>query len=389
MMRHKPGQGTFKNSQNLFKWILAGVCLACLSTDAWNQETTTEYKLRVAVKSAAAHLQPDMKSPVIAELPQGTLLNSYYSDDVWFRVVLPTGKEGIVLLGYVSRLEVDILEEKVRKPPDFWGASPDEFRGIGITVKLAGGMGFLSRGDIDKGAGGLFDQTIDKLASLGYVLKQRDPQSFHSGPEAGADIIYRLSSKLGIGLGGSYFHPKSESFLQFDENIIYAQELWSVPSVDAFGFRLKLVYDLPLLPWLGINVHGGPAYYLIHYDYSLNYSSTTFTENYYQHAKANALGFHGGLGLTLRINPQTAFIIEAQGRYARFTDLKGSEKSVQSNPPNFVVITETAGSVYYVEGGKYPSLAVLPDGTMAGSGARKAVLDLSGISLMGGVMVRF
>ena len=387
-MRYRPGQGIFKRGGHL-PLVFAGFCLLWLSTNAWSQETSTEYKLRVAVKSAAAHLQPDMKSPVIAELPQGTLLNSYYSDGVWFRVVLPTGKEGIVLLGYVSRLEVDILEEKVRKPPDFWGASPDEFRGIGLTVKLAGGMGFFSRGDIDKGAEGLFDQTIDKIASLGHVLKQRNLQPFHSGPEAGADFIYRLNSKLGIGFGGGYFHARGERFLQFDEQIIYAQELWSVPSVDAFGFRLNLVYDLPLLPWLGINVHGGPAYYLIQYNYSLNYSTTTFTANYYQHAKANALGFHGGLGLTFRINPQTFFLLEAQGRYARFTDLKGSEKSVLSNPPNFVVITETAGSVYYVEGGKYPSLAVLSDGTSVGSGARKAVLDLSGISLMGGVMVRF
>jgi len=387
-MRYRPGQGIFKRGGHL-PLVFAGFCLLWLSTNAWSQETSTEYKLRVAVKSAAAHLQPDMKSPVIAELPQGTLLNSYFSDGVWFRVVLPTGKEGIVLLGYVSRLEVDVLEEKVRKPPDFWGASPDEFRGIGLTVKLAGGMGFFSRGDIDKGALGLFDQSVDYLSSQGYALGKRDPQSFHSGIEAGADIIYRLSSKLGIGLGGSYLHAKGESSLQFVESLVYAQSLWSVPAVDAFGIRLKLYYDLPLLSWLGLNIHCGPAYYLLHYDYSLNYSTTKFTYNYYQKAKANSLGFQGGLGLTFRINPQTAFFLEAQGRYARFTDLKGSEKSVQSNPPNFAVITETAGSVYYVEGGRYPILAVLPDGISVGSGTRKAVLDLSGIGLMGGVMVRF
>lgn len=389
MMRHRPGQGTFKRGGHHLPLIFAGFCLLWLSTNAWSQETATEYKLRVAVKSAAAHLQPDLKSPVIAELPQGTQLNSYHSDGVWFRVVLPTGKEGIVLLGYVSRLEVDILEEKIRKPPDFWEPETEDFHGLGIAIKLAGGMGFFSRGDIDKGGGGMFDQNVDILAASGYDLKQKDPQPFHLGPEACADIIYRLSSKLGIGLGGGYLHAKGESSLRFVESLIYAQSLWSVPAVDAFGIRLKLYYDLPLLSWLGLNIHGGPAFYLLHYDYSLNYSTTTFSQSYYQKAKANSLGFHGGLGLTFRINPQTAFVIEAQGRYARFTDLKGSEKSIRTNSQNFAVTTEAAGSVYYVEGDRYPSLAVLPDGTSVGSGARKAVFDLSGISLMGGVIVRF
>ena len=389
MIHHRPGQRAFEKSGKRFLPVLAGFCLLWLAGTAWSQETSTEYKLRVAVKSAAAHLQPDMKSPVIAELPQGTQLNSSYSDGVWFRVVLPTGKEGIVLLGYVSRLEVDILEEKTRKPPDFWGASPDEYRGIGITVKLAAGMFFFPSGDIDKGALGLFDQTIDTLSTPDYALGKKDPRSFHSGIEAGADVVYRLSSKLGIGLGGSYLHAKGESSLQFVESLAYPQSLWSVPSVDAFGIRLKLFYDLPLLSWLGLNVHAGPSFYLLHYDYSLTVSTTKFDKNYYQKAKANSLGFQGGLGLTFRINPQTAFFLEAQGRYARFTDLKGSEKSTFSNPPNFVVITDTAGSVYYVEGGKYPSLAVLPDGASVGSGAHKAVLDLSGVSFVGGLMVRF
>ena len=176
---------------------LIGVCLALLSSAAWTQETTTKYRLRVAVKSAAAHLQPDMKSPVIAELPQGTLLNSYDSDGVWFRVVLPAGKEGIVLIGYVSRLEMDILEEKVQKPPDFWAPEAEDFRGFGITVKLAGGMGYFSQGDIDKGAGGLFDQGVDGIAASGMVPGKRDPRSFHSG--SGRERRYHLSLELETG----------------------------------------------------------------------------------------------------------------------------------------------------------------------------------------------
>ena len=388
-MRHRPRYGVFKNSKNCLKLILAGVCLALLSTAAWAQEATTEYKLRVAVKSAAARLQPDMKSPVIAELPQGTLLSSYDADDVWFRVVLPAGKEGIVLIGYVSRLDVDILEEKIRNPLDFWAPEADDYRGFGITVKLAGGMGYFSRGDIDRGAGGLFDQNTDILAAQGHELKEKDPQPFHSGVDAGADIIYRLGSRVGIGLGLGYLHAKGASSLQFVERTVYNQTLWSVTAADMFAFGLKLYYDLPLLSWLGLNINGGPAVHLVNYDYSLNYATTRGSYNYNQSAKANGLGFQGGLGLTFRINPRTVFYIEAQGRYAKFASLKGSEKSIVSNPPNFAVITETAGSVCYVEGDEYPKLGVIPDDTSSGPGIRKAVLNLSGIGLMGGLTIRF
>jgi len=386
-MRYRPGQGIFKKGGHL-PLIFAGFCLLWLSANAWSQEPSTEYKLRVAVKSAAAHLQPDMKSPVIAELPQGTQLNSYYSDGVWFRVILPTGKEGIVLLGYVSRLEVDILEEKVRKPPDFWGASPDEFRGIGLTVKLAGGFNFFARGDIDKGASGMFEQGVDDLAALGYTMGRKDPRALHSGLEAGADIIYRLSPRLGIGVGGSYFAAKAESSQQFIESAVYNQAWYSTPEVKGFFLRLELTYELPLLAWLGVHAQAGPALFLVNYDLNRISSTMMVRETYSQSAKANGLGFHGGLGLTFRINPQTAFVLEVRGRYARFSDLKGSETWTRSKPPNFVEITETSGSLYYVEGGRYPKLAVMADGT-AGSNARKAVFDFSGFSLIGGVMVRF
>ena len=156
-----------------------------------------------------------------------------------------------------------------------------------------------------------------------------------------------------------------------------------------FTVSLKLYYDLPLLSWLGLNINGGPAFHLVKYDYSLSYRTTAVSYTYSQSAEAAGLGFYGGLGLTFRINPRTIFFVEAQGRYAKFASLKGSEKTIFSNPPNFVVITETAGSVYYIEGDKYPKLEVFPDEASVGPGVRKAVLNLSGIGLMGGVMIRF
>jgi len=385
-MRHEQSQGIFKKNKNSLKLILAAICLALLSTAAWTQETTPEYKLRVAVKSAAVHREPDTKSPVIASLLQGTLLDSSHSEGVWFRIVVPTGQEGIILVGYVSRLEVEILEEKAQKAADSREASPGEYRGIGLSVKLSGGLGFFAGGDVDNGASGMFKQGVDDLEAMGYTLARKNPRGFHSGLEAGADIIYRLSPKLGIGVGGSYIAAKAESSQPFVEYGFYDQTWRIIPEVKVLVLRLELTYDLPLLAWLGIHAQAGPAFFLVNYDLNRVSSTVTIRETYSQTAKANRLGFHGGLGLTFRINPQTAFILEARGRYARFSDLRGSETLARSQP--FLEFKETSGSVYYVEGGRYPTLAVLADGT-ASSNARKAVFDFSGLSLRGGVMVRF
>ena len=349
-MRHRPGQPTSKKSRNLLTLILISVCLSWLSTTAWTQEPTAEYKLRVSVKSAAVHREADEKSPVIAQLPQGTLLDSSHSEGLWFRIVVPTGKEGIILLGYISRLEVDILEEKAQKPPDFWKATPDEYRGIGLTVKVTAGFSFFGGGDIHKGASGMFEQGVEDLEASGSAMGKKDPRAFHSGLEAGADIIYRLSPKLGIGVGGSYVAAKANSSQEFVEYLFYDQTWRIAPEIKAFILRLELTYELPLLSWLGVHAQAGPALFLVNYELNRISSTVMVRETYSHTAKANRLGFHGGAGLTFRINSHTAFILEARGRYARVSDLRGSEhwpgRSPSSNsrkPRDPFIISKAAG----------------------------------------------
>jgi hypothetical protein len=368
-------------------FILWASCLFLLSSYAWNQEGT-EWKLRVSVENAVIRLQPDLKSPVIATLPQGTILNSYEAEGAWFRVVLPPGKEGIVVIGYIATNEVEILEEKIQRQPDFWEAEAEEYRGFGISVKLTVGWNFFSRGDIDKGARGLFDQTVDGLLSLGYTLEKRDPRPFRSGIEAGGDIIYHLNPRIGIGIGASYVRATGQSFLEFAESSVLFQEMWSVPAVDAYSFRLGISYAIPVNRWLTVCVHGGPALCFVKYNFSRSLSTTSFEENYYQKAKATSLGFRGGLGLEIYLNQRTAILIEAQGRYAKFTDLRGSEKYSLTKSTSFLIVREEEGSLYYLEE-EYPRLAILPDGSSGDHNARKAVFNFTGVSLMGGLRVRF
>jgi len=83
-----------------------------------------------------------------------------------------------------------------------------------------------------------------------------------------------------------------------------------------------------------------------------------------------------------------AFLIEAQGRYAKISGFDGSEK-FSHEVSGWPTTSETKGTLFYVGGEKYPGLTFLSDGASGGQNIRKAVLDLSGISLLAGLGFRF
>ena len=366
--------------------ILWGACLLTFSPCAWNQESG--WKLRVAVENAAIRLKPDLASPVAATVPKGTILNSDEVQGAWFRVTVTSGKEGASITGYIATNEVEILEEKNKLPREFYEEPAQEFHGLGLTLKLAAGLNLFSGGDFYRGAAGMLDSNADAFILSGYTEESRRTKSFRSGFEAGGDIIYHVSPRLGVGLGMDYIHAIAESLFVFQGHDIIALKLWSTPWINAFSIKLGLFYSLPVSPWLAVCLNGGPALFLVKYNYNRNVVIPGVADDFYQQARAHSIGFRGGLGLEIHLNQRAAVLLEAQGRYARITDFEGSEK-LSHEVSGWPTIREVQGSLYYVEGEKYAELAILPDGVANGHNGRKAVLDLTGISLLAGLRFRF
>jgi len=367
--------------------ILWGACLSLLSPYAWNQQTA-EWKLRVSAENASVRVKPALESPVIATLPKGTVLNSSEAEGAWFRVVVTPGKEGITVIGYIATNDVEILEQKIKNAPGFWGETAETFHGVGLTLRLAAGWSAFSGGDIDRGAMGMFDSSADDILSLGYTQESRIPKHLRSGFEAGGDIIYNLTNRIGIGLGADYIHATGDDLLTFHANDLRTIKMYSTPWFNAFSVRLGLFYSLPVSRWLTVRLNGGPALYFVKYDFNRNVMISEFADDFYQQAKAKGLGFRGGLGLDIHLNERVAFLIEAQGRYAKISGFDGSEK-FSHEVSGWPTTRETAGTLFYVEGEKYPGLTFLSDGASGGQNVRKAVLDLSGISLLAGLSFRF
>ena len=371
---------------------LAVLLMLGLAAELRGQEVTKQYKIRVRVDSAAVHRDRDSKSPTITWVRKGAEYVTTIYDGEWYFIQISAGQGGMIMPGYISRFDIDVLEEKVEKGPDFFDQSPDAFKGIGFSVKLSGGLSFFGGGDIETGARGAYDKYLAQARASGYTILSTEPKPLSNGPEGGVDLIFSLSPKFGIGIGGSFLKTQPSGSFHFSEDITHFQTFWDTPAIKIFCLRAEAYYNIALSPRLGLSFYGGPAYFHAAYDYDRTYDTSVIEDELRQTATGSTLGLHGGVSLAISINSRVAFVVDARGRYARFTSLKGTEIwSYTSLPPQipYTIVTNQMGSVYLITNEPHPRLAILPDATAAAMGAQRAALDISGIALQAGLVLRF
>jgi hypothetical protein len=110
-------------------------------------------------------------------------------------------------------------------------------------------------------------------------------------------------------------------------------------------------------------------------------------------AKANAIGFHGGLGFEFDLSPNVALFIEARGRYAKLGGFEGDLTASASGGAS----DHASGKLYYWEGlGMttvfYPMIQVVPTAPTPSSSTRnvrEAKVDFSGGTALGGIVIKF
>jgi hypothetical protein len=242
----------------------------------------------------------------------------------------------------------------------------EEFKGVGIHIKLRGAWVRFLGGDIDKGTAGMYDRQVAEIASAGFELGRNDKNSFHNGYELTGDIVYYFTPRIGLGVGGSLIRAHQESWLLFHwPSSPYDYRLMGLPEIKILSFRLGLFYR-----------YGGNV--------TTPYSASSLTHR----TDARQLGIHGGLGLEIRMNRRLAFIIEALGRYAKISGFKGKEETYEWSGYSSSTVEEH-GTLFFIEGEGYPRLDIPPAGASGDQGAREAVLNFSGFSLRAGLNFKF
>lgn len=348
---------------------------------------TSEWKLKISVEKSDIRLKPDLNSPVESTVVKGTILESHEKVEEWFRVVIGPDEKGFVVIGYIHSSDVEIISEKTTKEPDFWEEGPEFFQGIGLRVKLIGGLNYFSAGDIEKGSRGSYDSIADNLSSAGYTLDKRT-ESFHKGFEGSGDIIYYIKPQFGIGLGTGYIWASGTNLIIVSgQNIIVEEKIGFTPKISVLPIRLGLFFTLPIHRLFSISFNGGTSLYLAKYSYDF---ATVWDEmsSIRQNANARGLGFHGGIGLEVNLNQRVAFFIEGQGRFAKISNFKGEEKEKESVGFSYVY-SEENGILYYLEDEKYSYLAIFKEKPSGFKTVRKATFDFSGFNLRAGLIIKF
>lgn len=268
-------------------------------------------------------------------------------------------------------------------------AEEEEFKGAGIHFRLKGAWALFSGGDLEKGTAGRYDRIVGDLSATGLVVTKKEKKSLHSGYEMDGDLVYYFTPRVGIGFGGSFVQGRKESSVLFHvPGSVEDYKMSSQPELKVLSLRLGLFLALPLNRLLTVCASAGPAWHFAEFKYTGDLIIPGLENALHQEGKANHWGVQGSLGLEIRMNRRLAFIVEAQGRYAKVSGFEGKEQTYEWQGGHSGSVDEK-GTLYIIEGEEYPRLDIIqaqPDGALQ---ARKAVLNFSGLSLSAGLNFKF
>jgi len=262
-----------------------------------------------------------------------------------------------------------------------------------FSLRLQGGWAYLSAGDVNPGTQAFFNhyEALWPASTDGY-------RAVHKGYEFGGDVIFELTPRLGVGIGGGYLQiSRASSMLLYDPELIspYAS-VAAEPRMNAVPVRMSVYLTVPLSTKFNFHADVGASYYFrAHYSDECRRiiwtmdepSSVTYINNHVE-KKGIPIGFQGGVGIEYELHHNFFVYLDARGRYARFRGLKGTSV-LEIDDETF----SEQGILYYESVPMLlgsPRLIMVqsdpPDGP--GGEPRQAVVDFSGVSLQFGIRIR-
>ncbi len=277
--------------------------------------------------------------------------------------------------------------------PDYAGGSAGASR---FSLRLYGGFSRIGAADLNAGFDGYYE-LIELYEASGFATVTGGYTPLKNGYNAGADVIYEITPRIGIGVGAGYLRTSANSLATFSfEEGDY--DLPATATLSAIPVRLGLFLSFPLGGKLNLTADAGAAYYA-----ALKVDATQRlerSEEYWEEMSLAAqrssfanLGFQGSLGFEYMVSPKMGFFVEALGRYARF---KNFETATGSNRNSGGYSDSTEGKIYLrtltiLDGSvslftveETPPVSSPPDDIYT-----EPKIDLSGFSLQAGIRIRF
>jgi hypothetical protein len=264
-----------------------------------------------------------------------------------------------------------------------------------LSLRLFGGYGRAETGDLNEGLDGYYE--VFKLYSAhGYGTTTGGYNPLRDGYHAGADLVFQITPRIGIGIGAGYMRFRESSHLALSSES-GETKISSTPTLSAIPVRLGLFLTLPLGQRLNLLIGAAAVAHAelkLDAKHRIDYIGGYWTETTIsakRGASIHDLGFQGSLGFEFRIFPNTGLFVEAVGHYARFGNFekatlagKGSGESRQIEGRLYLEMVsdpELEYSLFIVK--ETPPVSNSPNITY-----KEPRFDLSGFRLQAGFRIR-
>jgi hypothetical protein len=374
---------------------------------AAQEKPAPTFKIKVTAEQANIRDTPDIGSPIVQQLPEGTVLEAEKKEGEWYMVRF-SRDDGLVARGYIHESLVQALEpvpveevkigeaaagrktEPVRteeKPvvpvvrAGRLAAEPPAAKTFGFSI-LAG-ANFAAVGDLNTGARGLADYYGAVLGTQG----KGGVAGLHLTYILSAEVSYSLIPGLYLTVGADYFSGRRTSRVDFAAGDL-PDAIVTRPRVQAIPVKVGIAY-YPL-PYL--YAKGTLQYFFAKASYLYRFERGTFWREWQGDAKANGLGAGAAFGGEWEFYPGLFLVGEADFRFARIGGFTGKDISANSDGESY---TEQ-GTLYYFQvraasQEDFPLVFIRSDAPTEAdvSAPREAKVNFSGMSLKAGIRIRF
>lgn len=258
-----------------------------------------------------------------------------------------------------------------------------------ISFKLNGGWTMVQGDDYKAAAAGRMSLLRDTSSSVAGEY-----QPLTNGAVFQAEIITHWGKRLAVGIGGSYY--------QFSQDDLVANaaagatiETTLKPSLLAIPFFLNVHYKMSLGPKAGLDVFAGPVFQITQFSCERNAASTAdpLTEVEAFKAAVPTLGLQAGVSLSLSLGRGISLVADGLYRYEKAYEFVGNWtyfSTASTGTTSGTSTTHYLWSYDYAGAKPYRLVGFYDENGPTGSGisnARKAELNLSGVTFTAGIKI--
>jgi hypothetical protein len=264
-----------------------------------------------------------------------------------------------------------------------------------FSLKLSGGLGNTTGGDMEAMRVGINDTLADTAALGGFSITD-ELQSLQWGPEFEGELVFHISRRFGVGLGVESVRRKAESTGAIELGALASLSLSWAPEYSAIPIKLSGYYFIPVGEKMNVFVKAGVGYYIANIKYTIRVEEMllgeTFTEQQSGKAKDKGFGLHGGVGVEYRIATNFDLFFEGTGRFVNLKDWDVENNTILPWGTYYEEGTFWYAEEYEARTDNYYAAILLSEEMPEEQwlrNVRKAEISLLGITLRVGVKIRF